>query len=593
MREKLGRADYTFLKLVNFKDKNLKLEEVLKLGDEAPYFMAQICDRTDRGDIGLRLLTLGWQKENRWTGECGLLLFQKLVKKDDFASIKTLFADSLSRFRNPENLKAARRLHVESVYWEKKDESVLSLLSEYGKEYPDWAQDPELKLFKAVAACRLDKDYWSELFAGLFLNDAGTTVHKRAYDFLMLDETRSRAFSKPLWDLVQARSLIVTGKQAEAIPLLEQSLSSLDLKPWSVSPLLLELNAAYIAAVQYKAGSVFLEKLSGKLNAADRLTAVEMSARLNRLLKNYAAGIAQLEKIIPEVKDIKRKERIIWFILDMAYGSKPDLYRKKLGLYMDSMVNKDYFEDLFVNEIHECMVKKQWQKIWEIYPLISPVSTEEVTSKLCYIILRLLDKGLLKLGVAENQAFRDFVKREIASRCSIDYYVLLLSIMLNTENCLFSLIRSNEGEEKTGGSPPPPDAEAELINLRMDYGFFDEAYELAIGKRNTLARDTLVAIGKRFNALKRYKESIRLMDALLWRTSDLSLTKEELKYLFPLAWYDEIRKGAQAENIPVIPFLALIKEESYFDPEIVSRSGAVGLTRRRSPRNGSASKIPI
>lgn len=52
--------------------------------------------------------------------------------------------------------------------------------------------------------------------------------------------------------------------------------------------------------------------------------------------------------------------------------------------------------------------------------------------------------------------------------------------------------------------------------------------------------------------------------------------------LYPQAFGDKIEELAAAEELPPALFFALVREESHFDPRIISRSGAVGLTQLMS-----------
>ena len=50
-----------------------------------------------------------------------------------------------------------------------------------------------------------------------------------------------------------------------------------------------------------------------------------------------------------------------------------------------------------------------------------------------------------------------------------------------------------------------------------------------------------------------------------------------MQALYPLGYYDEILKLSKKNKIDPYLVLALIREESHFNPEIVSPVGALGL----------------
>ncbi|MBN1411800.1 MAG: lytic transglycosylase domain-containing protein [Spirochaetales bacterium] len=581
IRHSIEESDYSLFEKIDFKDEKIKIEDILRLGDEAPYFMSLIFDKIYRENTSEKLLETGWSKSYGWYEPCGLLLLEKLVKKDEFSTIKKHFSGQLHRFKDPGNLKKAKYKMIEALYWEKRDKEVLAAINDYVAEYTEEEKNLELKLFQAVSLCRLEKDNWPDLFKDLFFKDSVSTVHKRAYDFLLLDENRVKKFSEPLMDFFTARYYLITGKQPEAIPLFEKSLTDLDLSAYTMSPILYQLYTAYTGTAQYRAGAQFFSRLSQKLNAGDKTYAMEITARFYRLLKNYSLGINIMEGFLDDIRDTEQMERVVWFILDMSRESSPELFRKKLIHYMNRIKDREYFEDLFVTEINSLVSQRQWKKLWDLYILIRPVSSEKIVNQLTYILVRLVDKGFLKLGEKEKTAIKQSLLTDIAQKCTHDYYVLLSALYLNQEHCLLKLAKTSGDTVKATSPPSPPflDDSVKKIFFYMEYGLYTEACDLAMETRDTIPREILLVMAKRFNAAGHYRESIRLLSSLLWRVDDLSLTLEELKFIFPLVYSDEIKSSTETENIPFFPFVALIREESLFDKDIVSRAGAVGLTQ--------------
>jgi soluble lytic murein transglycosylase len=60
---------------------------------------------------------------------------------------------------------------------------------------------------------------------------------------------------------------------------------------------------------------------------------------------------------------------------------------------------------------------------------------------------------------------------------------------------------------------------------------------------------------------------------------DYSGTIQEYKLLYPRAFLSRIKELGSQYGIPLPVLYGLVREESYFDPEIVSHAGAVGLSQ--------------
>jgi soluble lytic murein transglycosylase len=72
-------------------------------------------------------------------------------------------------------------------------------------------------------------------------------------------------------------------------------------------------------------------------------------------------------------------------------------------------------------------------------------------------------------------------------------------------------------------------------------------------------------------------ESIRVMARTVARTGG-DVGMGDLRLVYPRPWRDEVAAASRRFGVPEYLVYALARSESYFDPEVVSRAGAVGLT---------------
>ena len=80
--------------------------------------------------------------------------------------------------------------------------------------------------------------------------------------------------------------------------------------------------------------------------------------------------------------------------------------------------------------------------------------------------------------------------------------------------------------------------------------------------------------------------SYRLGRRLMWRIPMTSRTKTPLpvyKLGYPFAFFDAIEQAAHSDNIDPFLILAVMRQESVFNPTIVSRAGAMGLMQLMPP----------
>jgi tetratricopeptide (TPR) repeat protein len=145
-----------------------------------------------------------------------------------------------------------------------------------------------------------------------------------------------------------------------------------------------------------------------------------------------------------------------------------------------------------------------------------------------------------------------------------------------------------------GGAVEASQEDIALVRGFLSFGLLDEAYELLTPRpdgredgRRTLALpstpgpaelppELLQEAAERLNEREAYLRSIRLMNRYLAR-GGRAAEPSDLRLLYPRGYATVIDGLAGHQEIDPVVLYALVREESHFDPTIVSSSGAVGL----------------
>ena len=97
----------------------------------------------------------------------------------------------------------------------------------------------------------------------------------------------------------------------------------------------------------------------------------------------------------------------------------------------------------------------------------------------------------------------------------------------------------------------------------------DAADEVADALKKASVKEDILYLGFMAISLGKYKDAIYHAES--------KDEKEFLPYSYPRAYWDIISKAASTGKVDSYLVAALIREESRFDPEVVSWAGAVGL----------------
>jgi soluble lytic murein transglycosylase len=95
---------------------------------------------------------------------------------------------------------------------------------------------------------------------------------------------------------------------------------------------------------------------------------------------------------------------------------------------------------------------------------------------------------------------------------------------------------------------------------------------------NDLSADELRSLAAALGAAGQYQESLRLV-TLYSRRSGYQMNRNDWELLYPRPFKELVERYAGETGIEPSLLYALIRTESAFDPAIVSRAGAVGLTQ--------------
>ena len=89
---------------------------------------------------------------------------------------------------------------------------------------------------------------------------------------------------------------------------------------------------------------------------------------------------------------------------------------------------------------------------------------------------------------------------------------------------------------------------------------------------------SLTATARQLSMRGEYRDSLRIMDRVRRRATFVT-EDEHLRLIYPLAFRYEVEQAARDYRLPRHLFYALLREESYFAPAVVSPVGAVGLSQ--------------
>ena len=123
----------------------------------------------------------------------------------------------------------------------------------------------------------------------------------------------------------------------------------------------------------------------------------------------------------------------------------------------------------------------------------------------------------------------------------------------------------------------PQEARTYIDGL-LHFGLYDMVYPRIVAVYPSISAEEALQIARTLADEGRYADSIRVIRFSLKNQEDAA-TKEQLELLYPRPWGELVSKYAAEYRLPEYLLYALIRSESFFQHQVVSGAGAIGLTQ--------------
>lgn len=302
----------------------------------------------------------------------------------------------------------------------------------------------------------------------------------------------------------------------------------------------------------------------------------------------FAKSKECFEKAIETADSDTKKDNALWYLLDTMLDYQLDFLVSNIQKYAKQFKNPEYFDDFFDKLSVTLLSSARWKAFQIIYKKIDGYATDESVAKFAFIFARLAQE---KMTNADEKQINEAFLRAIQSGSAL-YYKILSTCQLNfddekVQKIMYCPVMSKEQRNKKMSemmTENEPLADS-LMEGYVIFGFPELIYEEwqtlfpnLSEKTNFYLAEFLYNCGKTDSQNRFYTQSLRIA-AKAYNYSAEMLTKKEMKLVFPSCYSDEIEKFAAEYMISPNIMFALVRSESFFDPNIKSAVGAVGLTQ--------------
>ncbi|MDR0377925.1 MAG: lytic transglycosylase domain-containing protein [Spirochaetaceae bacterium] len=297
------------------------------------------------------------------------------------------------------------------------------------------------------------------------------------------------------------------------------------------------------------------------------------AGRMERHLGHSGEAVEIFARALDAAFDPEQEDACMWYILDITQSANPESFIPVLKTYLPRWNSPPYFTDILERQAMYFTAQSQWDALLEVYSFFPKEDGWAARGQYAYILGRAVSLGLFDPGPDgppdPAAAFFQAAREEPAAAF---YYRALAGHFLNAPAIVVP--------KKPKAAPrrfPHSDVMEFLLGF-FYYGAADHIDPYLKNFQETLSVEELRDLAEAAFRAERWDETIRIT-VLYMSRKEYRLTRRDLELSFPRPFRDLTEAYAQETGIPAPLLYGLIRTESFFDPDIHSHAGAVGLTQ--------------
>lgn len=282
-------------------------------------------------------------------------------------------------------------------------------------------------------------------------------------------------------------------------------------------------------------------------------------------------------------------DNALWYLLNLNLGISTDRAIKVLEKYSGQWHDCEYFSDFLDTMSVLLFSAHKWNDFYRVFKIIEDSAENRVCAKYAYLSARLMEEGLAENSTEEiKQLFLKTVDFNDSYYKILAMRALKLPSQDVAQKMLFTkpkkkFVRDEEAEKILRGF-------ADFGFPQRMYGFWEVLYAEKIPLSQEILKDTAYFMAKCPEQIENnmYK-SIRIA-SIAANESEKPVSVELLKLAYPQNYYNLVAQASAEFGLEEKIMYALIRSESFFNPEIKSLAGAVGLTQLMNATAGDVAK---
>jgi soluble lytic murein transglycosylase len=301
------------------------------------------------------------------------------------------------------------------------------------------------------------------------------------------------------------------------------------------------------------------------------------AGRIERAREKFAESTEYIKRSLQIAPDELQSDACHWYLLMNALAASPEAAMRQALATMSRWNDVNYFSDVLDSLACNFTGRRQWNNILELFSGLEKIGTGSSLAQYAWILGRAVQEGYIKTERSAETFFRIAFDKGNNSF----YYRAMASATLG-ESLGESFVFEEDSSSSKTQDDSLPGSEMEFLLGFFEYGASSFALPYIRAAENDLSSAELRKAAEALDASGRWKDSLDLISRYTSR-KNFEFTRQDLFLFFPRPYRELIEKYAGEAELGAEILYGLIRTESYFMSDAVSRSGAVGLVQLMAP----------
>ena len=335
----------------------------------------------------------------------------------------------------------------------------------------------------------------------------------------------------------------------------------------------------------YFASARTFDSLANELPREKAYFAYFYAARLYDKAGRYPRQtVSRFRSALESTDDSLQFDNCLWYLLNFQLRTSTDDIISTLTEYGSRIHDPDYFDDFFESLSILLLSSHRWQDFFKVWKQTNSNFSDYTAGKYAYISGRLIEEGLAQgdEGLKTRQTVEAFTQ-VLNSNSSLYYKVCAMERLNVTDKALIEsyLLKKNAEPEAENADM----SASILLKGYAEFGFPQRVYaEWLSNRKNLSIQDAIDASVFLSHCAETSKDNSYNVQGLriasrCFEGTDGAIPQELLERTFPQIFKPLVEKAAEEFQVPSYLLYALVRSESFFDPNVTSKAGANGLTQ--------------